>query len=117
MECGNKNPIPADADKPIMIGEWHLGALDRGMLHYSLKYTDSQENRAEMYEYYIKSCLNNPYIIGAHWFQYSDQPVLGRSDGEDLNTGFLNFCDVPYPEMVAISRNLSKSMYLIRYSK
>jgi hypothetical protein len=56
-------------------------------------------------------------VIGAHWFQFSDQPVLGRADGEDLNTGFLDYCDIPYPEMVAISRKIGKNMYEIRSSK
>jgi hypothetical protein len=107
---------PADTDKPIMIGEWHMGALDRGMLHFSLRFAENQENRAEMYLYYINSCLHNPYIIGAHWFQYFDQPVLGRSDGECLNTGFLDCCDNTYPEMVKASRSIGQTMYLIRIS-
>ena len=105
---------PADIDKPIMIGEWHMGSLDRGMLHFSLRYAESEENRAEMYEYYVKSCLQNPYVVGAHWFEYYDQPVLGRTDGEDLNTGFLDNCDIPYPEMINASRKIGNSMYEIR---
>ena len=108
---------PADLDKPVMIGEWHVGSLDRGMLHFSLRYSENEENRAEMYAYYLKSCLNNPYVIGAHWFEYYDQPVLGRTDGEDLNSGFLDNCDAPYPEMVNIARTIGKSMYEIRSGK
>jgi len=104
-------------DKPVMIGEWHMGALDRGMLHFSLRYADDQKNRAEMYDYYLNSCLKNPYIVGAHWFEYVDEPVLGRFDGENYNTGFLDVCDDPYPEMVAASRKIGNNMYTIRRSK
>lgn len=108
---------PADADKPVLIGEWHIGAMDRGMLHFGLRYSENQENRAEMYEYFVKSCLQNPYVVGAHWFEYTDEPVLGRTDGEDFNVGFLDYCDIPYPEMIAASRNIGKSMYEIRLSR
>lgn len=109
--------VPADADKPIMIGEWHMGALDRGMLHFSLRFADDQDNRAEMYDYYINSCLKNPYIVGAHWFEYVDEPVLGRFDGENYNTGFLDVCDNPYPEMVSAARSIGRKMYSIRSLK
>ena len=106
--------VPAGADKPVIIGEWHMGALDRGMLHFSLRFTDDQKNRAEMYEYYIKTCLKNPYIVGAHWFEYGGEPTLGRFDGENYNTGFLDVCDNPYPEMIEASRKIGKSIYEFR---
>lgn len=110
---------PSDADKPVMIGEFHMGCNDPGtdMLSFGLRYAENQENRAEMYKYYIKSCLENPYIVGAHWFEYYDEPILGRTDGEDLNTGFLDNCDIPYPEMINASRVMGKSMYEIRSSQ
>ena len=47
----------------------------------------------------------------------TDQPVTGRTDGEDYNMGFLDVCDTPYPEMVSASRKIGNSMYEIRYSK
>ncbi|MBA4167814.1 MAG: beta-galactosidase, partial [Chitinophagaceae bacterium] len=108
---------PSTIDKPVMIGEWHIGALDRGMLHYSLKYSDDQNNRAELYKYYLHTCLKNPYIVGAHWFEYADEPVVGRFDGENYNTGFLDVCDRPYPEMVKASREIGKTMYALRSGK
>ena len=105
---------PADADKPVIIGEWHMGTLDRGMFHYTLRFAENQENRAEMYEYYLKSCLENPFIVGAHWFEYCDEPVTGRFDGENFNTGFVDVCNKPYPEMVRASRKMGKTMYATR---
>lgn len=70
-----------------------------------------------MYEYYIKSCLENPYIVGAHWFQYVDEPTLGRFDGENYNAGFLDVCDNPYPEMIEASRKVGNKIYQIRSKK
>ncbi|MCL6557516.1 MAG: beta-galactosidase [Firmicutes bacterium] len=106
---------PALADKPVIISEWHMGALDRGLPHYTLRFTESQENRAEMYEYFLGSCLKNPFIVGAHWFEYIDEPVTGRFDGENFNTGFVDVCDRPYPEMIAASRKMGKTMYRMRF--
>jgi hypothetical protein len=107
---------PSDADKPVLIGEWHMGALDRGMLHYTLRMAQSQAHRAELYEHYLRSCVQNPYIVGAHWFEYVDEPVTGRFDGENFNTGFVDGCDAPYPEMVQAARNMGQGMYDLRFS-
>lgn len=106
--------VPADADKPVMIGEWHVGALDRGMLHFSLRFAEDQNHRAELYKHYLVSCLKNPHIVGAHWFEYIDEAVTGRFDGENYNTGFLDVCDRPYAEMVKASREIGSSMYEVR---
>lgn len=106
---------PANRDKPIIIGEFHMGALDRGLLHYTLRYAENQEHRAELYKYYVKSCLENPFIVGAHWFEYVDEPTLGRFEGENFNTGFVDVCDRPYPEMVKASREIGKSLYILNY--
>jgi hypothetical protein len=105
----------ANADVPVMLTEWHMGALDRGMLHFSLRFAENQNNRAEMYTYYVKSGLQNPYCVGSHWFCYVDQPLLGRPDGENLNAGFLDHCDVPYPEMVDAARKIGDEMYELRW--
>ena len=99
---------PGLADKPVMIGEWHMGALDRGMLHFSLRYADDQKNRAEMYEYYLKSCLLNPYIVGAHWFEYVDEPVLGRFDGRIIIQDFLMFAIIHIRKWLKLQEDWEK---------
>ena len=114
--CADDLKSPAE-DKPVLLTEWHMGALDRGMLHFSLRYADSQENRAEMYTYYVKSGIKNPNCIGSHWFCYVDQPLLGRADGENLNAGFVDHCDIPYSEMVRASRQIGEIMYDLRFNK
>ena len=45
----------------------------------------------------MKSVVNDPRFVGAHWFQYYDQPTLGRAwDGENSNTGFVDTTDQPF---------------------
>jgi hypothetical protein len=55
-------------------------------------------------------------FVGAHWFQYSDQPVTGRFDGENYQIGFINICDRPYPEMVSATRKIGATLYTHRLS-
>jgi hypothetical protein len=99
-------------DKPVIIGEFHFGALDRGMFHPGLVAAANQRERARMYEEYVNSVLDHPLFVGCHWFQYMDQPLTGRwFDGENYNIGFVSITDTPYPEMVAAARRVHGQMY------
>ena len=106
---------PKGIDKPFIIGEFHFSSLDEGALHYSLKSATDRRNVNEFYRYYLRSALNNPYVIGAHWFQYVDQPVTGRNDGENYHIGFVDICDTPDSAMVNASRDITSKMYPLRY--
>ncbi|OYT72719.1 MAG: hypothetical protein CFK48_02270 [Armatimonadetes bacterium CP1_7O] len=102
----------APLDKPVMIGEFHFGALDRGMFHTGLVAAADQRERARMYAEYVNSVLDHPLFVGCHWFQYMDQPLTGRwFDGENYNIGFVTITDTPYPEMVAAARKTHQAMY------
>lgn len=106
----------AKLNKPCIIGEFHFGALDRGMFHPGLVSTPNQKARAAMYEDYLKSVLENDALVGCHWFQYTDEPITGRSyDGENYNIGFVDVTDTPYPEMVTAARNIHARAYTLRY--
>ncbi len=108
--------IPHDdsIDKPIIIGEYHFGALDRGMLHTGLRSVQNQEQRGRAYFEYIKAALENPFLVGAHWFQYGEQAVTGRGDGENYQIGFLDVCDTPYQETIDACRQIGYQMYEVR---
>lgn len=106
--------LPGDIDKPIIIGEFHFGALDRGMFHTGLKATANQDDRAAKYKSYVEGALKNEYIVGTHWFQYKDQATTGRGDGENYQIGFVDICDKPYPEIVEAARQIGKTMYEYR---
>jgi hypothetical protein len=106
--------LPNGIDRPVVIGEFHFGALDRGMLHTGLRSAYDQDERATLYEFYVKQALANPYLVGTHWFQLNDQPVTGRRDGENYQIGFLSYCDIPYPEMIGASRSVGGNLYQLR---
>jgi hypothetical protein len=107
-------PLPAGVDKPVMITEFHYGALDRGLPHTGLRAAFNQRQRALLYAGMLDECLLHPNLVGAHWFQYNDNIYTGRFDGENYNDGFLDVCDRPYPEMVAAARAVGYRLYATR---
>ncbi len=102
-------------DKPMINGEFHFGALDRGLFHTGLVATRSQEERAACYRDFVNSCLRHPRYVGTHWFQWRDQALTGRGDGENYQIGFLTVTDQPQPELVAAARDIGASMYETRF--
>ncbi|MBI5091627.1 MAG: hypothetical protein HZB26_04190 [Candidatus Hydrogenedentes bacterium] len=107
---------PNDLGKPLIIGEFHFGALDRGMFHPGLVETKDQNERAASYKLYVESVVDCPAFVGCHWFQYVDEPITGRYfDGENYNIGFVTVVDQPYPEMVSKAKEAHAATYARRY--
>lgn len=88
---------------PVLIGEFHIGVPERGMAPGLVQATDQHE-RGLAYSYYLEHAAAHPEVIGAHWFQWIDEPVSGRADGENYNIGWVDVTDQPYPDLVAASR-------------
>ncbi len=110
--------LPPEAeDKPMINGEFHFGALDRGMFHTGLVPTQSQAERAQCYKNFVLGCLRHPRFVGTHWFQWQDQALTGRTDGENYQIGFLTVTDTPYPELVEAAREIAGKMYTVRYGE
>jgi hypothetical protein len=99
------------AEKPILVGEFHFGCYDRGMFKPGLVPVCSQAERGRSFTRFVEGCLQNPLFVGCHWFQYRDQPLLGRGDGEAYQIGFVDVCDRPYPELTRAARAIGESMY------
>ncbi|MFC3121163.1 beta-galactosidase [Agaribacter flavus] len=105
-----------DLDMPTVIGEFHMGTSASGFFHPGLIHATDQQDRARMYKDYMYSVLDNNYFVGAHWFQYLDSPISGRSwDGENYNVGFVSVTDIPYNAMVKAARELHSEMYERRF--
>ncbi len=98
--------------RPILIGEFHFGAPKRGYAP-SLVMVRDQVERGVAYQYYLERAAALPQVVGAHYFQFADQPVTGRFDGENYNIGFVNQLDLPYPEMVRFAQAAHRRMYPI----
>jgi hypothetical protein len=107
--------LPAGSeDRPLINGEFHFGALDRGIFHTGLVPVADQQERALAYKEFVTSCLRHPRYVGTHWFQWRDQPLTGRGDGENYQIGFLTETDQPHPELVGAARAIAETMYETR---
>ncbi|MBM3497419.1 MAG: beta-agarase [Armatimonadetes bacterium] len=107
--------MPGDPDVPVIIGEFHFGALDRGLFHTGLVPVADQDARAEAYRSYVQGCLANPWLVGCGWFKFRDECTTGRPlDEENYQIGLLDICDSPYPETIAAVREVGYGMYETR---
>ncbi|MBP5544983.1 MAG: beta-galactosidase [Kiritimatiellae bacterium] len=102
---------PAAEDRPILIGEFHFCARDRGLRGGGLVTVRDQDERAGCYRDYVNACIDSPNIVGAHWFQWMDEPLTGRGDGEDFQCGLVDVADAPYPETIEAIRSVAARMY------
>ena len=101
-------------ERPLIIGEFHFGTFDRGMFRASLCPVPNQTERARAYTRFVQGALCHPMVIGTHWFQYRDQPLVGRGDGEAYQIGWVDGNDRPYPELCAAGREVGEHMYEYR---
>jgi hypothetical protein len=103
-------------DKPILIGEFHFGVPADG-LGAGLVQCADQAERSKGYRYYMEQAAALPCFVGAHWFQWTDQPVLGRMDGENYNIGFIDVTDRAYPELVAAAKETHRRLARVHAGK
>lgn len=108
---------PAPINKPIIIGEFHFGAPDRGVFGTGLVGVDSSEAKVAAIKKYVSGAAKHPQIIGAHWFQYLDEPTSGRPlDSENHQIGLVSIVDVPHQDTVDAFRAMGESIYPLRAS-
>ena len=89
-------------DKPALLTEFHFGSSDRGPFWHGVMPVPGEEERGPAYARMLESVLGNPDFVGAHWFQYLDQPVTGRwLDGENGHLGLVAITDIPWKGFVA----------------
>jgi beta-galactosidase GanA len=118
INCYQMRPNAAEMHKhskitglPVMIGEFHAGALDVGLPANALRGVADQHARGQFYRWYIEHAAAIPELVGAHYFQWGDQPVLGRFDGESLNIGLVDVCNRPYSEMIDAIKVTHRRLY------
>jgi hypothetical protein len=97
---------------PYFIGEFHFGTVNRGLAS-SLWQVDSQEERGVGYRYYMEQGYSHPALIGTDYFQWSDQDISGRGDGENFNQGIFDVTDRVYKYMEEAVMETSKRLYRV----
>ncbi|MCL5746452.1 MAG: agarase, partial [Acidobacteria bacterium] len=69
-------------------------------LSAGLRQTSNDGERGIAYRYYVEQAASMPALIGAHWFEWVDEPATGRFDGENFNIGLVDVTDRPYAGLV-----------------
>lgn len=95
---------------PMLGGEYHFGTTDRGLAP-SLWQVESQQQRGVGYRYYTEQAFAHPGVIGLGYFQWSDQDITGRGDGENYNCGLIDVTDRPYREQVEAMSETARVLY------
>lgn len=92
-------------DKPLMVTEFHFGSRDRGPFWGGASEVYKEEERGPAYAHFLARALEEPSIVGVHWFQYLDQPATGRLlDGENGHFGLVGITDRPWQGFVQAVR-------------
>ena len=97
---------------PVIIGEYHFSSEDHGMLQGGLfPVFKTQADRGAANDIYMKTAVSSAYGVGAHYFEYNDQPLLGRFDGEAFQIGLIDVCNQPYYDMVKKVSDTNRNIY------
>ena len=104
----------ANVDLPILLGEFHCGALDMGLTATGLKGVENQVERGIMFRNFVEKVAAHPYGVGAHWFQFNDQFCLGRYDGENYQIGMVDICMQPHQELMEAVYQTAKVLYSVK---
>jgi len=106
-------PLSIQLGRPVMIGEWHFGALDVGLPGSGLGPVLDQEARGQAFRVYAEYAAAQPWCVGVHYFKCYDKSALGRFDGENWNIGFLDVCNRPYDLLASDARASHERLYQV----
>ena len=101
--------------QPVIVSEYSFHALDgrsgnRNRFGFPAQVAD-QRARAEGYRNMTSRLARLPYVVGADWFQWMDEPPSGRvRDGEDVNFGVVDVTDREYELLVDAVRETTPKL-------
>lgn len=98
--------------KPVLVTEYYVAARENrsgnkntGGIFLTV---DTQEDRTAAVEQRLRCLARQPYVVGAHWFRFADEPTHGRAkDGEDYNFGLVDIDNRPYDGLTAAMSQLN----------
>ena len=99
--------------RPLIIGEFHVGCQDRGLPSGGVRNVRTMAESVAAYRYYIEQAASLPGLIGAHYFQWIDQHIMGRSDGENMQIGLNDITYRLYPEWEQMCSEVHAGIYAI----
>jgi len=102
--------LHALSGKPVYVSEFYMSAEQNSTGNKNKSSTfpvvATQKERAAGFRNTVEALARLPYVVGADWFQYYDEPAHGRKDGEDYNFGLVDIYDKPYEPLTTMARSL-----------
>ena len=96
--------------KPVIVSEFYMTAQQNrsGDKNDSSTFpiVATQKERAAGFRNTVEALARTPYVVGADWFQYYDEPTHGRFDGENYDFGLVDIHDQPYEPLTAAAQAL-----------
>lgn len=111
VPAGQTQEISQSLNMPVMIGEWHFGALDVGLPGSGIGHVRDQAARGQAFRVYVENAAALPWCVGVHYFTLYDESALGRFDGENWNIGFFDVCNRPYEPLAQAARLTHERLY------
>ena len=111
---GRLNQYRGVVDAPFLVGEFGVTS-DLGQTPWRGQiFSQDQGERLHEMERWLGEAFRHPALVGAHFFQFRDQPLTGRADGEATLRGFINVADTPHFDLVQLNRRLAYPLYETR---
>lgn len=105
------NTLHALNGQPIIVSEYYMAAQQNRTGNKNASSTfpvvTTQKERAEGFRNTVEALARLPYVVGADWFQYYDEPAHGRADGEDYDFGLVDVRDRPYERLTRAAQTLA----------
>ncbi|MCH2176152.1 MAG: beta-galactosidase [Lentisphaeria bacterium] len=101
--------------KPFMVTEFGVGTNPEQSPWRGDNRSPNPADRSNDLTKYLKEILKNPQFVGAHFFQFLDQPLTGRNDGEALLRGFVDVVGKPNFRLIEVNRDIVFPMYKDRF--
>jgi len=102
--------LHALSGRPVVVSEFYLCAEQNRTGDKNASSTfpvvATQKERAAGFRNTIEALARLPYVVGADWFQYYDEPAYGREDGEDYDFGLVDIHNEPYELLTATAQTL-----------
>ena len=102
--------LHALSGKPVIVSEFYMAAQQNRSGDKNdcstFPTATTQKERAAGFRNTANALARIPYVVGADWFQYYDEPTHGRGDGEDYNFGLVDIHDKSYESLTSSARAL-----------
>lgn len=99
------------ADAPILTSEFGYSGKDSGLPMDRAgaipRIVDTQQDRADKYDWYVSHLVTCPYLVGTTWWWYTD----GFGGNNVGNFGFINWKDQPYETLARRATQVNAGLY------